>query len=270
MPRITARRRGSGWGSATGPECRRPRSAKRIDSPSMMHGSSARSGRLCPAITARGRSDSMVSRVVIVSRRRPVPDPGGGPQPRPVRPCRRPGRSRRDVGGLGRCRWWCTRDLDPTDVPDNVPESRRCRRIRTAARPGPRRADVPDNRPLSRGWKPPWPSSPVFRRARPAGSKGRPQYKYICQGGRRARRPGVRRQSARVRARGNNVRPSGHDPSAELRSGFTFQEEPASRATRPPLPIPHGGTSPGPDAAAAPARPDPHRPAFSRSAAIPR
>ena len=52
-------------------------SAKRIDSPSMMHGSSARSGRFCPAITARGRSDSMVSRAVIESRRRPVPDPGG-------------------------------------------------------------------------------------------------------------------------------------------------------------------------------------------------
>jgi hypothetical protein len=124
VPRITARRRGSGWGSATGPECRRPRSAKRIDSPSMMHGSSARSGRLCPAITARGRGDSMVSRVVIVSRRRPVPDPGGGPQPRPLRPCRRPGRSRRDVGGLGRCRWWCTRDLDPPAPGNARPQAR--------------------------------------------------------------------------------------------------------------------------------------------------
>jgi phosphoribosyl 1,2-cyclic phosphodiesterase len=44
-------------------------SAKRIDSPSMMRGSPARSGRWCPAITARGRSDSMVSRAVIESRR---------------------------------------------------------------------------------------------------------------------------------------------------------------------------------------------------------
>jgi hypothetical protein len=124
VPRITARRRGSGWGSATGPECRRPRSAKRIDSPSMMHGSSARSGRLCLAVTARGRSDSMVSRVVIESRRRPVPDPGGGPQPRLLRPCRRPGRSRRDVGGLGRCRWWCTRDLDPPAPGNARPQAR--------------------------------------------------------------------------------------------------------------------------------------------------
>jgi len=72
------------------------------------------------------------------------------------------------------------------------------------------------------------------------------------------------------RAQGNNVRPSGHDPSATLRSGFAFQEEPASRAARPHCPIPHGGTSAGPDAAAAPARPDPHRPAFSRSATIPK
>jgi hypothetical protein len=76
-------------------------SAKRIDSPSMMRGSPARSGRLCTAITARGRSDSMVSRAVIESRRRPVPDPRGGPQPRPLRPRPRPGRSRRDVGGPG-------------------------------------------------------------------------------------------------------------------------------------------------------------------------
>jgi hypothetical protein len=72
------------------------------------------------------------------------------------------------------------------------------------------------------------------------------------------------------RAQGNNARPSGHDPSATLRCGFTFQEEPASRAARPHCPIPHGGTSAGPDAAAAPARPDPHRPAFSRSATIPK
>jgi hypothetical protein len=57
------------------------------------------------------------------------------------------------------------------------------------------------------------------------------------------------------------VRPSGHDPSAELRSGFTFQEEPASRAARPSLPHPARRHEPGPDAAAAqpaPTRTGPH------------
>ncbi len=59
-----------------------------------------------------------------------------------------------------------------------------------------------------------------------------------------------------------------NEKSAKLTFGFAFQGEPASRAACPHCPIPHGGTNPGPDAAAGLARPDPHRPAFSRSATI--
>jgi hypothetical protein len=113
-------------------------SAKRIDSPSMMRGSSARSGRLYPAITARGRSDSMESRAVIESRRRPVPDPGGGPQPRPLRPCRRPGRSRRDVGDPVAADGGAPDDLDPPAPGNARPQARRATDTEQAC-PGRRR-----------------------------------------------------------------------------------------------------------------------------------
>ena len=59
------------------------------------------------------------------------------------------------------------------------------------------------------------------------------------------------------RSQGNTARPSGHDPSARLTAGFAFQVAPASRAARPHRSIPHGGTNPGQDAAAAPTRRDP-------------
>jgi hypothetical protein len=62
------------------------------------------------------------------------------------------------------------------------------------------------------------------------------------------------------RARGNTARPSGHDPSAELRSGFAFQEEPASRAARPHCPHPARRHKPRPGRGRGPVRPDPHRP----------
>ena len=54
------------------------------------------------------------------------------------------------------------------------------------------------------------------------------------------------------------MRPSGHDPSAELRSGFAFQEEPASRAARSHCPHPARRHKPRPGRGS---RPSPPRPA---------
>ena len=62
------------------------------------------------------------------------------------------------------------------------------------------------------------------------------------------------------RARGKTAQPSGHDPSAELRSGFAFQEKPALREARPHCPHPAGRHKPRPGRGGGPARPDPHRP----------